>query len=291
MAGDIEVTESRQAIVGTTPVRRALPLRGRRTVGAWCFADHIGPVDVSRHNDVGIAPHPHMGLHTVTWLLEGELVHRDSLGSEQVIRPGQLNLMTAGHGIAHSEESTRDDDWTMHGIQLWVAQPDSTRHGPSAFEHHADLPIVELDRARGTVLVGEFGATRSTARSDTPLVGVDLDLDGAVDIPLEQRFEYGIVVLDGAIDVAGTTVKPGQFAYLGTGRDELGLVATDRSRLVLLGGTPFGERVLMFWNFVARSRDEVDAAYASWRVDDGRFGTVASSLPRIPSPAPPWGPS
>ena len=288
MAGDVEVTESRQAIVGATTVRRALPQRTRRTVGAWCFADHLGPVEVSRGNGAGIAPHPHMGLHTVTWLLEGELLHRDSLGSEQTIRPGQLNLMTAGNGIAHSEENTRTDDWTMHGIQLWVAQPESTRHGTCAFEHHAELPVVELGAARATVLIGEFGGARSSARADSPLVGVDLTLDGAVDVPLASEFEYGIVVLDGAVDVGGTTVKPGQFAYLGSTRDEVGLSTGDSARLVLLGGTPFGEKVSMFWNFVARTHDEIDAAVASWLADDGRFGTVASSLPRIPSPRPPW---
>src|SRR6187397_302254 len=146
----VEVTDSRHASIGALEVSRALPHRARRTVGAWCFLDHMLPTTA----DVGIGPHPHIGLHTVTWLLEGELLHRDGLGSEQAIRPGQLNLMTAGRGIAHAEEATSTGR-RHHGVQLWVAQPEATRHGEPAFEHHAELPRVDLGAATATVLVGE----------------------------------------------------------------------------------------------------------------------------------------
>src|SRR4051794_35356944 len=172
----VEITESHDAVVGTLHVRRALPRRGRRTVGAWCFADHMGPAQVRA--DAGlVGPHPHIGLQTVTWLIAGRALHRDSLGSAQLIAPGKLNLMTAGQGVAHAEEApedaTADTDSELHGIQLWVAQPDSTRHGAPHFEHHVELPKVQIGAATATVLVGECAGERSPARHDTPLVGLD----------------------------------------------------------------------------------------------------------------------
>ena len=170
-APEVEVLPSRETTVGGVPVRRALPKRQRRTVGAWCFADHFGPVAAGGGaQDMQIGPHPHSGLHTVTWLVEGELVHRDSLGSEQPIRPGQLNLMTAGHGVAHAEESPPALAGRQHGIQLWVAQPEATRHGPAAFEHHAELPRLDLGGAVATVLVGGLDglAGADSRRGATP---------------------------------------------------------------------------------------------------------------------------
>src|SRR3712207_3756642 len=143
----VEVTDSREATVGRFRVRRALPRRGRRTVGAWCFADHMGPADVDEDSGPHVAPHPHIGLQTVTWLTDGEALHRDSLGSEQVIAPGQLNLMTSGGAVAHAEEATGHYRGTLEGIQLWVALPEATRHGAAAFEHHATLPQGEVDGA------------------------------------------------------------------------------------------------------------------------------------------------
>lgn len=285
------VTDSRRADVGSFQVRRALPNRGRRTIGVWCFADHFGPVAVTEHQRPDIGPHPHMGLQTVTWLLQGEIVHRDSLGSEQVIRPGQLNLMTAGHGVAHAEETTIGYRGEAHGVQLWVAQPSSTRNGPPAFEHHAELPHVDLQNGQATVLVGELDGSRSPARGDTEHVGVDLAFrGGALILPLEPTFEYALVVTSGAVRVEDTTVTPGHLAYLGAGRDELALTAPEPSRALLLGGIPFLEQLLMWWNFVARRRDEVDEGYEDWATDSGRFGTVHSSLARIETGPPRWRP-
>lgn len=285
----LEITESREATVGATTVRRALPRRGRRTVGAWCFADHMGPADVEPGRGIDIGPHPHASLQTVTWLLDGEILHRDSLGSEQVIRPGQLNLMTAGHGVAHAEEATGHYRGVLEGVQLWVAQPDATRAGEAAFEHHGSLPRLDLGRAVATVLVGEVGDAVSPARHDTPLAGVDLDLHGGVAVvPLRPEWEYALVVLRGAAGVDGTAVPPGRLAYLGLGRDELAVDAPEPSRALLLGGEPFAEPIVMWWNFVGRTRDDLDAAYRSWRAGDDRFGRVASSLARIPAPPPYW---
>jgi redox-sensitive bicupin YhaK (pirin superfamily) len=287
----VEITPSRESVVGAMRVRRALPRIGRRTVGAWCFADHLGPELVTETRGLDIGPHPHTGLHTVTWLVAGEVLHRDSLGSEQVIRAGELNLMTAGEGVTHSEEATGRYRGQLHGVQLWVAQPEATRHGAAAFEHHAELPQVELGNAVATVLVGGFAGAASPARHDSALVGVDAVFQrGTGAWPLRPSFEHALVVLDGELQVDGRVVRPGQLAYLGVGRDELVLSAADPARALLLGGEPFGEPILMWWNFVVRSRAELDAAYRQWTAAGPRFGRLRSPLARIPAPAPFWAP-
>jgi redox-sensitive bicupin YhaK (pirin superfamily) len=270
-----DVSESRSTRVGSMAIRRALPQRTRRTVGAWCFADHAGPVAITPETGPEIGPHPHLGLQTVTWIVSGEVLHRDSLGSEQLIRPGELNLMTAGNGVAHAEERPTKEFGLFHGIQLWVAQPDATRNGEPAFEHHAELPRVELDHGEATVLVGNFAGLRSPARRDTEHVGIDLDLRGPnVVLPLEIGFEYAFIVLDGALEIGGHILEPGYLAYLGTGRDECVLDAPTPTRAILLGGLPFDEPIFMWWNFVARDRGEMNEAYEHWSSDDGWFGQV-----------------
>jgi redox-sensitive bicupin YhaK (pirin superfamily) len=289
--GTIEVLDSRTSRVGALEVRRALPKRGHRTVGAWCFADHLGPVTVTEPGGADIGPHPHIGLQTVTWLLAGELVHRDSLGSEQPIRPGQLNLMTAGHGVAHAEEAAGPPPHELHGIQLWVAQPSATRDGGAAFEHHGELPATDLDGpATATVLVGTFAGVTSPARRDTDHVGVDLDLrPGTTTVPLDPAHEHAVIVLAGAVGLDGGAdpVTPGHLAYLAPGRSDLALTARDATRVMLLGGASFPEEIRMWWNFVARTPEELADAAASWRAGDGRFHPTGSTLPRIAAPSGP----
>ena len=285
----LEITPSREAVIDGQTVRRALPIRGRRTVGAWCFADHIGPAVVTPSSGLAIGPHPHIGLQTVTWLLSGEILRRDSLGSEQLIRPGQLNLMTAGNGVAHSEESPDGATGDLHGIQLWVAQPDRTRHGAPAFEHHAELPRVEFENAEATVLIGSFHGAVSPARRDTDHVGVDLALHGGrLAIPLQPEFEYAVVVLEGNVEIDQQPITPGHLGYLGADRSELLLSTVTPTRLLLLGGVPFEAPVVMWWNFVGRTHAEMNAATESWQTGDGRFPAVASPLARIPAPPTPW---
>ena len=285
----IEVTPGREAQVGAITVRRALPHRGRRTVGAWCFADHMGPAPVTPEHGLDVGPHPHIGLQTVTWLVSGEVLHRDSLGSEQPIRPGQLNLMTAGRGVVHAEEATGRYRGQLHGAQLWVAQPEDSRHGEAAFAHHAELPQLELGVGVATVLVGVLGGVASPARRDSDLVGAELAVGpGIAFVPLDPAFEHAIVVLAGSVGVAGRIVEPGHLCYLGLGRDELALSITEETRALLLGGVPFPEPVLMWWNFVARTREEVDEAERQWTEGDARFGPVDSRLARIPAPVPLW---
>jgi redox-sensitive bicupin YhaK (pirin superfamily) len=289
LAPTLEIRPSRQAMVGTVSVRRALPRRERRTVGAWCFADHFGPAPMVESGGLEIGPHPHIGLHTVTWLLAGEVLHHDSLGSEQLIRPGELNLMTAGRGVAHAEESPTPPSGEGHGVQLWVAQPEATRHDAPAFEHHGALPQVELHAGSATVLVGSFGGLTSPARADTQLVGLDIDLRaGQSLVALEQEFEYALMVLAGSISIGDDHVEPGALAYLGGGRDEISLLASGPTRGLLLGGVPFSEPILMWWNFVARSRSEMDQAYQDWESGQSRFPKVVSKLARVGAPRPSW---
>ncbi|HEY4929142.1 MAG TPA: pirin family protein [Acidimicrobiales bacterium] len=285
----LEVLAGRSAQVGTLPVRRVLPTRGHRTIGAWCFIDHMGPTTLRAGDGMAVPPHPHTGLQTVTWLFEGAALHRDSLGSEQLIRPGQLNLMTAGAGIAHSEEDPDGSGGTVHGMQLWVAQPATTRSAGSSFEHLTDLPRVHLNHGTATVLVGRFDGALSPARRDTDHAGVELDLRrGTTVVPLDPAYEHGLVVASGTLTVAGTTLAPGAVAHLGTGADELALTADGAVIALLIGGVPFPEEVSMWWNFVARTRDELSDAYRDWVDGSDRFGPVTSPLARVAVGPPPW---
>lgn len=277
-----ERSPSRLADVGGMAVRRALPRHDRRTVGAWCFVDHFGPADDAL---MQVGPHPHIGLQTVTWLVTGEALHRDSLGSEQLIRPGQLNLMTSGGGIAHAEESPTGHRRELHGAQLWVALPEATRHGPAAFEHHADLPVLGAGSLEVTVLTGEVDGVRSPARADTDLVGLAIAGGGPGSLPVDPAHEHALVVLDGAVAVGEETVAPGELAYLGLGRERLDLDAEPGSHALVLGGVPFPDRLVMWWNFVARTKAEITAAWDDWAAGAPRFGPVASELDRIPAPA------
>jgi redox-sensitive bicupin YhaK (pirin superfamily) len=270
-----------------TTVRRLLPQRQRRLVGAWCFVDHFGPDDVVERPGMEVPPHPHTGLQTVTWLLDGEIVHRDSLGNIQPIRPGQLNVMTSGHGIAHSERSPRERPPLMHGVQLWVALPDPARAGAAAFAHHAQLPRWRDGDLDVTLLVGEVGGEASPAVVHTPLVGAQLEVRGPAPatLPLRPDFEYGLLAMSGAAEVDGMSLDVGALLYLGAGRDTLTVRATPGSRLLLLGGTPFDEPLVMWWNFVGRSHEEIATAREDWMAGR-RFGTVADDLaPPLPAPA------
>jgi quercetin 2,3-dioxygenase len=284
---DLEITEARNARVGDITVRRMLPLRLRRSIGAWCFIDHYGPMDVDGITGMNVPPHPHIGLQTVTWLLSGNVLHRDSLGSEQLIRPGQLNLMTSGRGIAHAEESPAEHDPTLHGVQLWVALPDASRRVDPAFEHHGELPVTGLGGFVITVLTGELAGAASPATTFSPIVGAELSARSAAAsclLALRPEYEHALFVVSGQASANGVRLEPGHLLYSPAGRHELAVAAPSGSTLILLGGEPLGEPLLMWWNFVARTPDEIAAATAAWRA--GEFGPVGG-YQGDPLPAPP----
>ncbi|WP_019546705.1 pirin family protein [Streptomyces sulphureus] len=260
---------------GSTVVRRLLPNLGRRMVGAWCFVDNYGPDDIAEEPGMQVPPHPHMGLQTVSWLHQGSVLHRDSLGSLQTIQPRELGLMTSGNAISHSEESPRTHARWLHGAQLWVALPDAYRHREPTFEHHPGLPTFHGGGVTGTLILGELDGAASPGTVHTPLVGADLTLDPGADarLPVQPDFEYAALTMEGTSEVDGVRLAPGAMLYLGCGRHELPLRADAASSLLLLGGEPFEEKLVMWWNFVGRSGEEIVAAREGW-MSDNRFGNV-----------------
>lgn len=276
----------------STEVRRLLPNLGRRMVGAWAFVDHYGPDDIADEPGMQVPPHPHMGLQTVSWLHEGEVLHRDSLGSLETIRPRELGLMTSGRAISHSEESPRPHAALLHGAQLWVALPDAHRKVEPHFQHHTDLPEVTAPGLTATVILGALDGATSPGTAYTPIVGADLALNSGAEarLPLDPDFEYAVLSMSGEAEVDSVPVLPGSMLYLGCGRTELPLRAKSDAGLMLLGGEPFEEEIVMWWNFVGRSQDEIRQAREDWMNGD-RFGTVrgydgaplpAPALPAVP---------
>ncbi|HSN18234.1 MAG TPA: pirin family protein [Gammaproteobacteria bacterium] len=273
---------------GDMQVRRALPHKLRRRVGAWCFLDHYGPVTLAP--DAGgmrVGPHPHMGLQTVSWLYSGEVLHRDSLGSQQLITPGQLNLMTAGHGISHSEESPKPHPQDLHGLQFWIALPELARDREPAFDHHPALPALRRDGLEMSLIIGEALGERSPAKTYTPLVGLDIRLvePGRRRLPLDPHFEHALLPIAGHLTVEGRQAELGALTYLGSGRDGLLLENDQPAHAFLLGGAPMQEEVLLWWNFVGRNDAEMRAASEQWQAHDARFGEVHGyDGPRVIAP-------
>jgi redox-sensitive bicupin YhaK (pirin superfamily) len=263
----LEVLSPRPVLLGPRQeVRRVLPNKDRRMIGAWCFVDHYGPEDITGQVGMRVPPHPHSGLQTVSWLFEGEVHHRDSLGSDAVVEPGQLNLMTSGPGIAHSEESPPGHSAIMHGIQLWVALPDDARHAaPRDFTQYRDLPKVERQGLRAVVVTGEFEGAVSPAATFTPLVGVELVAVGDVTIHVRPDYEYGLLAVDAGLEVEGARLDVSEIAYVGGDRTSIQLSSPGHPRRAfLLGGEPFAEQLVMWWNFIGRTHEEVVASRAAW---------------------------
>jgi quercetin 2,3-dioxygenase len=297
----VVVLEPRKVPLGgirAMSVRRTLPQRGRSLIGAWCFADHYGPDDVAATGGMLVPPHPHTGLQTVSWLFAGTIEHRDSTGAHALVRPGELNLMTAGRGIQHSEVSTPDTS-TLHGVQLWTALPDEHRHHEPFFEHVVPEPF-EHEGATVSVFLGSLLGRTSTATAFSPLLGAQLDLPAhtSVTVPVDPTFEHGALVDVGAVRlgttvIAATAIPAAHLGYLAPGAEAITLAAgAEAARVLLLGGTPFGEAIVMWWNFIGRSHDEVVEYRTQWMTDvidgadpDGRFGHVDGYDGR-PLPAP-----
>lgn len=272
-------------------VRRTLPQRDRSMIGAWCFADHYGPHDVrTAGRGMDVPPHPHTGLQTVSWLFEGLIEHRDSAGVHAMVRPGELNLMTAGAGICHSEVSTAETT-ILHGVQLWVALPDAARDTDRDFAHYAPPPQV-LDGATLRVFLGQLADSQSPVHTFTPLLGAQIDLDPGATLTLDvdPGFEHGVLLDQGVIEVCGTTLAVADLAYQAPGPAQLRLAnrGDGPARAILLGGPPFTEELVMWWNFVGRSHDDIATYRELWQAGDARFGDVQGYTGRVARlPAPP----
>ena len=264
-------------------VHRTLPHRDLPTVGAWCFVDHFGPT----REPMKVLPHPHTGLQTVTWPLAGDIRHRDSLGSDVVLRPGELNLMTSGDGVSHSEISVGTRTM-MHGIQLWVALPDGARSGPADFEHLPQLPRTGGDHWRAIVLVGGLADAESPARTYSPMLGAELTLsaEGTATIPLASGFEHAVLAVDGPLRVDGFDLTHRQMRYLSSGRSSVDLQTRRDTTVLLIGGEPFTDPLVMWWNFIGRSHDDIVKAREEWEEAGDRFGHVDGHDGQV-IPAPP----
>ncbi|HZQ31735.1 MAG TPA: pirin family protein [Mycobacterium sp.] len=288
----IEVLHARDVPLGgprALHVRRTLPQRQRSLVGAWCFADHYGPHDVRHSPGMVVPPHPHTGLQTVSWLFAGEIEHRDSGGAHAYVRPGELNLMTAGAGICHSEVSTAATT-ILHGVQLWVALPEAHRDTERGFEHFVPQSV-SIAGATLRVFLGELAGVSSPVHTFTPLLGAQLDLAPHADVtvPIDIRFEHGVLLDQGGLAVDGEQLAVGDLGCQSAGQSTLHVTNAhnEPARGLLLGGPPFDEDLVMWWNFVGRSHADIVSYRDLWESHDRRFGAVTGYVgtpARLPAP-------
>jgi hypothetical protein len=276
--------------VGGIPVARLLPTAQRRSIGAWCFLDHAGPA-VFTEGEAGlqVGAHPHIGLQTFTWMLAGEVLHKDSLGNELLIRKHQVNLMTAGRGISHTEQ-TPAHSREVHAVQLWIALPESAREVAPAFVHYPDLPMWSEQGVDYVLTTGQFGTHSAPTQQYSPLLGLDMifKTEQAQSIALRADFEYGFLVLKGSLLIEGVRYEVDELAYLPTGQTEVMVQASVDSHVMLLGGEPLAQEIIIWWNFVGTQRAQIDQAVADWNAHSPRFGSIDTELKRLVAPVPPW---
>ena len=280
------IIEPRSRDLGEFSVRRALPDKRRQRIGPFIFFDHMGPAEFPPGKGVNVRSHPHIGLATVTYLFDGEILHRDSLGFVQRIQPGAVNWMTAGRGIVHSEKVTPEileSGQKLHGIQTWVALPTDKEEIEPSFSHYpaAEIPVVALDGAKATIIIGRAFGEESPVATESDTLYVELKLDAGAEVNLPSAQEAGIYVVDGEVEIAGGAISAGQLAVL-SDRAKGSITASKSSHVMLCGGdTLDGERHL-WWNFVSSSRERLAQAKNDWR--DGRFDRVPEEDDFIPLP-------
>jgi len=255
-------------------------------VGPWCFLDRFGPLSFSEAKPMDVAPHPHIGLQTVSWLLEGEIVHNDSLDGEALLRAGGVNVMTSGGGIAHAEETPTKNSGVLNGVQLWIALPDADRNGPASFQHIQKVPIIEQEGGTVSVFAGSVADCSSPAKHFSPILGADIALHATskLELPLDHSFEHAALLLTGDAEIDGQSIDAMTLWYLGTSRSSVEFKSKNGCRVLLIGGPPFPEAILMWWNFVARTPEEIAHARSDWQSHQ-RFGDVkAYRGPRLDAP-------
>jgi redox-sensitive bicupin YhaK (pirin superfamily) len=282
----LESFPNKDVSLGALHVTRALPIREKRMIGPWCFLDRFGPLTFADDTPMNVAPHPHTGLQTVTWLFDGEVLHDDSLGSESTARPGGVNVMTAGRGIAHAEQTPRANSGQLNGAQLWVALPDASRQQAPSFAAIDRVPIAEQNAGIVKVFAGELAGARSIAPHFSDLVGAEVQVHANHDLEVgvDSAFEHSILLIDGDCAIDGEDIEPRRLYYLGTQRSSVCFRSRAGGRVLFLGGPPFPETILMWWNFVARTPEEIAEARADWEAGR-RFGEVSAyNGPRLPAP-------
>lgn len=273
--------------IGGFAVRRALPSSRRRMIGPFVFLDQMGPASLPKGNGLDVRPHPHIGLSTMTWLVDGEIMHRDSIGSVQAIRPGEVNWMTAGSGIAHSErtpDALRPDGPRLFGVQTWLALPKKHEETAPRFEHHKAeaLPRIEGDGVYATLVAGTGWGKRSPVGVFSETVFADARLSGGatLTVPAEHE-ERGLYILTGGVDIAGEGFEAGTLLALRPG-DPVDVRARGRTHLIVLGGEAADGPRHIWWNFVSSSAERIEQAKADWKA--GRFAKVAGDDELIPLP-------
>ena len=271
--------------LGDLEIRRSLPTRGRRTVGPWCFVDRFGPLSFTSERPMDVWAHPHIGIQTVSWLVAGEIVHRDSLGNESLMRAGGVHVMTSGDGIAHVEQTPTANSGELDGVQLWTALPSSHRNGPPQFQHINEAPALMLRGGIARVFSGTMDACASAARHYSDIIGADVTVHPGktAEVPLSREREHAILVLGGDAELDGRPLMADRLYHLAPGRTDASLQSFRGARLLLLGGRPFEEAILMWWNFVARTREEIAAARTAWQ--ERSLGDIPGyEGPRIEAP-------
>lgn len=282
----LESYPGREVALGELSVTRVLPIRGKRMVGPWCFLDRFGPLTFAGETPMDVAPHPHTGLQTVTWLFDGEVLHDDSLGSEATCRPGGVNVMTSGAAIAHAEQTPEANSGRLNGVQLWVALPDSARHMAPAFSAVERVPIAEQPAGLVQVFSGSLAGAASPAPHFSDLIGAEITVHPGHDleIDVDRGFEHAVLLVDGDCAIDGDPLEPRRLYYLGQQRDRISFGSRQGGRVMFIGGPPFPESILMWWNFVARTPEEIAEARADWEAGR-RFGEVTAYRgPRLPAP-------
>ncbi|WP_435202811.1 pirin family protein [Janibacter sp. GS2] len=304
MVHDLQILTPREVPLGgprAMTVRRTIPSRSRSLVGAWCFLDHYGPDDVAATGGMRVPRHPHTALATVSWVYTGEIEHRDSTGAHAIVRPGELNLMTAGRGVSHSEFSTPQTS-TLHGVQLWFALPERERGTAPHFVHHVPEPMY-VPGGIARVFLGTLLGVESPVPTPTALLGAELLLDADAETVLEvpADHEHAVLLDDGEITVEGRALEEAEVGYLPPGRTRITLRSATGARLLIIGGEPLGEQIVMWWNFVGRDHEDIVAAREQWMAETSaeggapvtgreRFGPFPEGQPAaLPAPALPGG--
>ncbi|MBI2214198.1 MAG: pirin family protein [Acidobacteria bacterium] len=282
----LDVIPSRPTYLGALAVRRVLPVRERRTIGPWCFLDRYGPLTFSEARPMDALPHPHIGIQTVSWLLDGELEHYDSLGYDSIVRAGGVNVMTAGRGIAHAERTPASNGGRLDGVQLWVALPDASRNVAPSFEHAADVPRFDVPGGHASVFIGALAGAESPVRRYSDMLGAEIRChpEASTGLDLDRGFEHGFFLAAGDAEIEGRPAGINTLYFAPAGRASIEIRSREGARIVVIGGRPLESPIVIWWNFVARDMEEIAAAREAWESGTRFDPVIGHEGPRVPAP-------